>query len=216
MKSIQYFYLIVILLLSLNSCSQINLKNQSDRQIKDTVMKEGMVLSIQNPNCLSITVRAGKGLNRYYSWNGGTRSVTLLAREDKWYGVYGAYFPGTDDHWEIHDGVTRLIAEEAVLNFDNFDQILCAISSKENNCRNNYYKYINGSFDFKNTMPSSLYPSDCSAHTSDGLFISVKKVNGPAHGGTLYVTIFQIKLNGLPVKNLPGSSDNRIMYSLPN
>lgn len=211
-KKMKYLFFtgIILAFFLLNACVPVKLIDNSNDQVRDIVMKEGMIVTIENPDCFSLTVRAGKGLERFYTWNNGTRSVVLLPRKDKWYGSYGAYFPGTDHHWKRHDGVTRLLAEEAVLDFDNYEQILCAISEKQNDCREKYYEYVNGQFDFKNSMTSALYSDACGGYTSDGVFVSVNKKDGPGSGGTLSVTIYQIMLNGQPVNNLPDSSNERI------
>lgn len=185
-------------------------------QAVDTVLEPGVTISVNNYDCFSLSVEAGQGLERHYSWNGGRRSVLLKPRLKKWAGAFGAYFPGQDHHWENHDGITRLISQEAVLNFKNYDQLLCAISPMENNCREKYFGYAVGDnidvnkIDFQNTLPSSLMATRCAAYTDDGLYVSVKKAEGPGSGGTLYVTIYRFQVNGEPVHNLPGSSNDRI------
>lgn len=178
-------------------------------------MKEGMVISIKNTDCLSLTVKAGKGLKRFFTWNNGTRSIVLLPRKEKWYGSYGAYFPGTGIDWKEHDGVTNIQVEEAVLNFESYAQILCAISNKNDHCRQKYYKFSNGKFDFQNTMTGALYTDACGGYTSNGIYISIGKRVGPGNGDTLSITIYKIMLNGQPVKNLPGDSNERITVSYP-
>ena len=189
----------------------------------DTVMQEGMTISIDNPHCFSLTVTAGEGLERYYTWNGGTRSWTLIPRTEKWNGVFGAYSPGDDFQWEKHDGINRILAEEAVVNYENYDQLFCALSPIENNCREKYYGYTVGKIttddimkmDFKNTLPSAFHPDDCSAYTDDGLYVAVKKADGPGDGGTLSVIVHLFKVAGKPVKGLPGSSNDRIKITYP-
>ena len=195
----KYVYVTFLIgaLCCLTNCSRIVLNPKSSSNIRDIIMKEGMIISIQNPDCFSLSVRAGKELERFYTWNNGTRSVNLIPRDKKWAGAYGAYFPGTGHHWKEHDGITRLIAEESVLNFDNYAQLICALSEKKNKCKNKKFKYEKRDFDFETTLPGALYQSPCSAYTNDGLYFSVKKAKGPGDGGTLYVIIHQIKLKGL-------------------
>ncbi|MCP3940324.1 MAG: hypothetical protein GY710_02440 [Desulfobacteraceae bacterium] len=183
-------------------------------EVKDLVMKDGMSITINNPDCFSLTVTAGKNLLRSYTWNDGTRSVKLIPRKTKWYGAFGAYYPGSGFHWKMHDGINRLLADEAIVDYKSYEHLLCAISSENDECKNKYHQEVTNfdftNFDFENTLPLSLYSDKCRGYTSDGLFVSVKKAKGPGTGGTLYVTINQITLNGKPVKSLPGSSDDRI------
>lgn len=181
-----------------------------------TVMTEGMTISMQNPDCLSLSIRAGKGLMREYTWNGDTRVAELTMRSKMWNGHYGAYTPGYE--WRFHDGINRLIAQEAVLSYRDYGHLLCAFSSENDNCRIKYFGYTPGNvdiedikeMDLKNTLPSWLGLDACSAYTDDGLFVSVKKVEGPGDGGTLYVTVFRLLVNSSPVKDLPGNDNERL------
>ncbi len=206
---------LLILFLLLISCASFNEKN-TITPVKGIVMKEGMSVTINNKNCFSLTVKAGKGLERDYTWNGGTRTATLIPRKDKWFGSYGAYFPGQGHHWKEHDGITRLLANEAILDFKSNEQLMCAISLIENGCRKRYHRYKNGKLDYENTIHSTLKSDDCGTFTDDGLYVSIKKTKGPGSGGTLYVTIYQLKINGMPLKNLPGSSQDRIVVTYLN
>jgi len=208
--------------MSLSSCGlYLNGDINADHVI-GTVMSDGMTISLQNTDCFSLSIKAEKGLRRSYTWNGGTRSWTLTPRTEKWYGAYGAYSPGDGHHWKNHDGVTRLLADEAVINYVSYDQLLCAISSSEDKCREKYFHTTNGekldlhNFDFEYTLPSALSGGACSAYTDDGLYVSVKKVEGPGDGGTLYVTVKLLMVAGEPVRDLPGSSNERIKVSNSN
>ncbi len=206
--------LCAIQILIVNPCCSLKSVSQPPDVTKDIVMKEGMSIAINNPNCFSLTITAGKGLERHYTWNNATRSTTLLPRKTKWYGTYGAYSPGRGHHWQMHDGITRLLADEAVVNYQSKEELLCAIANENDKCRNKLRPIITAktlkNFDFENTLPLALSPGNCSAFTDSGLYVSVKKAKGPGQGGTLYVIIHQITLNGKPVKSLPGSSNNRI------
>jgi len=181
-----------------------------------TVMTEGMTISILIPDCLSLSIRAGNGLLRYYTWHGVTRSAELTPRSKMWNGHYGAYTPGYE--WPFYDGINRLIAEEAVLNFRDYDHLLCAFSSEDDNCRIKYFGYTPGEIsiedikkmDFENRLPSWFGLDGCTAYTDDGLLVSVKKAAGPGYGGTLYVTVFRLLVNSAPVTALPGSDKERL------
>jgi len=193
-------------------------ENNFDTAI-DIVMTEGMTISMVNPNCFSLSIKAGNNLVRHYTWNNGTRSATLRPRTSKWYGAYGAYLP--DYEWKKHDGITRLVAEEAILNYPTYDQLLCATSSSQDECHKKYYKYKGNepslkNFDFVNTMSGALHSDTCRAYNDNGIFVSLKKVKGPGNGGTLSVTVYQLLVNSLPAKNLPGSANERVVVTIPN
>ena len=210
--------------LSLCGCGFYANGNINTDLVIGTIMTDGMTISIQNPDCFSLSVKAGKGLLRNYTWNGGTRQWTLIPRTKKWNGAYGAYSPGEDHHWKNHDGITRLLADEAILNYENYDQLLCALSPLDNKCRVKFFGYTPGEItiadikrmDFVNSLPSGLRPGDCSAYTDDGLYVSVKKAEGPGDGGTLYVEVYLLKVAGKSVKGLPGSTNERIKVVYPH
>lgn len=197
----------------LTGCASFQVHQLNEEKAEGTVMNEGMTIAIHNSD-LTLSIQAGKGLKRYYTWNGETRSVTLLPRLQKWHGSHGAYFPGTGNHWEEHDGVTRVLADEAVINYESYDHLICAISDRRNNFREKYYKYRNGEFDFQNTLPLALETDNYGAYNDTGLFVSAKIAEGPGNNRTLYATVYQLQVNGKPAKNLPGASDERITVNL--
>jgi hypothetical protein len=133
-----------------------------------------------------------------------------------WNGHYGAYTPGYE--WPFHDGINRLLAQEAVLSYRDYAHLLCAISPQNDKCRIKYFGYTPGDvdiedikkMDFKNTLPSGLEGNACSAYTDDGLYVSVKKAEGPGDGGTLYVTVYRLLVNSAPVKDLPSADNERL------
>ncbi len=47
----------------------------------------------------NIVIKSGKGLKRYYTWDGATRSVVMWPRPSRWYGSLGMYYPGPGFHW---------------------------------------------------------------------------------------------------------------------
>lgn len=209
-----HFFSGIIVFLVITLCGCVSVSSGNDHAI-DTVMMPGMTITIESPNCLSLSVSAGQGLEREYTWGGGTRYWKLTPRKSKWYGAFGAYSAGNEYNWEKHDGVTRLLASEAVLNYMSYNQLLCAISPVNDECRKKYFSSnVEGrdlkNIDFENKLFSGLMGSNCAAYTDDGLYVSVEKVEGPGDGGTLYVTVYQLKVAGESVKGLPGSANERI------
>ncbi len=65
----------------------------------------------------TMVITAGKGLKRSYTWDGATRSVGMLPRNERWYGSLGLYYPGPGDHWEEHKGITRGVLSEGQMHF---------------------------------------------------------------------------------------------------
>lgn len=209
----------VALCLTLCGCGFTTRKNLHAKDVIDNVMTDGMTISIQNPDCFSLSIRAGEDSLRHYTWNNGTRSALLTSRVKKWGGAYGIYLPYYE--WQEHDGITNLIAEESVLNYPSYEQLLCAISAADDGCYKKYLKYKQAehsvpNLDFENNMPSALRAGACSAYTVDGLYIAVKKAKGPGDGGTLYVIVHRLLVNSVPVKGLPGSTNERIKIAYPH
>ena len=69
----------------------------------------------------AITIKSGKGLKRYYTWDGATRSVVMGPRPERWYGSFGIYYPSPGSHWLPVNGVTRGVLQEGQQNFDTIE-----------------------------------------------------------------------------------------------
>jgi len=69
----------------------------------------------------SLQIRAGSGFERDYTWDGETRSIDLWPRDKRWYGRFGAYYPGPGSHWKSNHGITRGVLEEAQMHFDTVE-----------------------------------------------------------------------------------------------
>src|SRR5579864_9515705 len=65
-----------------------------------------------------LEIPAGSGFTRSYTWDGETRSVDLFPRDERWYGSFGAYYPGPGSHWRSNHGITRGVLEEGQMHFD--------------------------------------------------------------------------------------------------
>jgi ankyrin repeat protein len=72
----------------------------------------------------TITIAAVDRLTRAYTWEGATRSVVMWPRTERWYGSLGLYFPGPDDHWKEHNGITRGVVEEGEQHFKSVHEFL--------------------------------------------------------------------------------------------
>ena len=85
---------------------------------EDAVLKESDSVTIENGSG-KLTVAAGRDLVRNFTWNGQTRSVTMLKRTQPWMGSKSIYFPGPGEHWADNDGVTRGVIEEGRREFES-------------------------------------------------------------------------------------------------
>ena len=80
----------------------------------------------------SLQVRAGSGFTREYTWDGETRSVDLWPRDKRWYGSFGAYYPGPSSHWRSNHGITRGVLEEGQMHFDSTEKAQSWLTEKFN------------------------------------------------------------------------------------
>ncbi|MCW3055246.1 MAG: Ankyrin repeat protein [Chthonomonadales bacterium] len=79
-------------------------------------MAPGMRITVNAPAGI-MTITAKDDLVRAYTWEGATRSVEMIPREERWYGSLGLYYPGPGDHWKEHHGITRGVLEEGQQHF---------------------------------------------------------------------------------------------------
>jgi hypothetical protein len=131
----------------------------------------------------SLQIRAGPGFKRYYTWDGETRSVDLDPRDERWYGSFGAYYPGPGSHWRSNHGITRGVLEEGQMDFESAEEAERWLAA----------------------------PSRCTVYTHDGLAVDFRKSRGA--GGTLLVGVWQILIRKQLPMTLRGSHDNLISIS---
>jgi hypothetical protein len=151
----------------------------------EIVMTPGMKITATTPTG-TITVSAGAGLHRSYTWEGKTRSVKMIPREERWYGSLGIYFPGEGEHWKEHNGITRAVTEEGQQHFKTEAEAL---------------KWLEGQ---KKWLPL--------VYRSDGLVVGWRKY--PARK-QLTVDVWQIYIDGKKPAKLPGSQDDKIKVIVP-
>lgn len=70
----------------------------------------------------TITIKSGRGLKRYYTWDGATRSVVMWPRPERWFGSFGIYYPGPGSHWLPVNGISRGVLQEGQQNFDTIEK----------------------------------------------------------------------------------------------
>jgi len=146
----------------------------------EIVMKKGMKISATN-NYGTMTITAGKGMQRSFTWAGGTRTIIMMPRKERWYGRFGIMNPGYEK-WEEHDGMTRPVVEEGQLHFNSEEKMLSFIASYSD--------------------------KDSIVYNDNGLFIAWVKSSGG--GGTLSVQLWQFYIQGKKPVKIPGSKNERI------
>ena len=181
-KQITSYYHCHIIIFWCLYCAKHRLSNIPDvPKENEIVMTEGMKITATN-SWGTMTITAGKGLERSYTWEGATRSVIMIPRKERWYGSLGIYSPGADT-WKEHNGITRGVLEEAQLHYESVDRAI---------------KFLK--------HPSRLNDA---VYTDDGLVVYWSKTSGG--GGTLSVEVWQIYINGEKPTRLPGSQNDKII-----
>jgi len=145
----------------------------------EIVMTPGSSISVKTDSG-SLTVTAGRGLKRCYTWEAATRCVEMEPRDERWYGSYGLYFPGPGDHWAEHNGITRGVTEEGQQNFKSKPEAL---------------KWLH---EFRNVAL---------VYRNDGLAMGWGKVLPRRQ---LNVEVWQILIDGKKPDALPGAQDGLI------
>ncbi|MDD2734564.1 MAG: hypothetical protein PHF56_11535 [Desulfuromonadaceae bacterium] len=133
-----------------------------------------------------ITIKSGKGLKRYYTWDGVTRSVVMWPRTERWFGSLGAYYPGPGFHWIGHNGIKRGVVGEGQQHFDTIDEAQAWLHSNSH--------------------------SDC-AYRDDGLAVCFSK-NLDRH--QLNVHVWQIYIEGKTPSTFQERGGDRIWVNSKN
>ena len=133
----------------------------------------------------TISIKSGKGLKRYYTWEGATRSVVMWPRSKPWDGSMGMYYPGPGSHWlPKHNGISRGVLEEGQQHFKNTDDAMAWIEK----C--------------KQWVPL--------VYRNDGLLVAYGKALSREQ---LNVGVWQIMINGQKPVKLKGSNNDAIRAS---
>lgn len=147
----------------------------------EVVMSPGMSITAENIHG-KLTITADDELKRSFTWANDTRSVIMWPRKKRWYGSLGLYYPGSGAHWMEHDGITRGVIDEGILNFKSQDALM---------------EYINTYSDKESLI-----------YNDNGLCVFWKK--NPGAGGTLIVMVWQFLINNEHPVTILGSQNNKI------
>ena len=156
----------------------------ANKKSLELVMTPGMEITAKIDQG-EIKIRAGKSFERFYTWDGETRSAELLPRTKRWYGSLGIYYPGPGDHWKSNHGITRGVLEEGVLWFKTVDDAL-------------------------NWIKRSVMINESYVYTDSGLLIGFGKVSARRQ---INVSVWQIMIGGVKPQSLPGSMNDKIYVS---
>ena len=155
-----------------------------DAKSPEVVMTEGMEITAKTANG-EVRVRAGSNFERFYTWDGETRSAKLWPRKHRWYGSLGIYYPGPGEHWKSNKGITRGVLDEGVLWFKTVDDAVNWIKR----ARSTGVDYV---------------------FTNDGLLIGFGKV--PARK-QVNIDVWQVMVAGEKPHSLPGSRNELMSVS---
>lgn len=151
---------------------------------QEGVMTFGMEIIASTANG-EIRIRAGQDYERFYTWNGATRSAKLWPRKQRWWGSRGMYYPGPGEHWKSNGGITRGVLNEGVLWFKTVDDAM---------------KWIE----------RAKATGDDLVFTDDGLVIAFGKVLARKQ---VNVDVWQIMIAGGKPRSLPGSKNDLVSVS---
>lgn len=147
-------------------------------------MLPGEAITATNVNG-TMKIVAVDWLNRDYTWEGATRTVTMLPRPERWYGSLGVYYPGLGNHWQEHHGITRGVVQEGQKHFETTESALEWLRSES------WLPYV---------------------YNRDGLVVGWSKT---PERNQLNVEVWQIVINGEKPKDLDGASDTRLRVEKP-
>ena len=135
----------------------------------------------------AITITAGQGFNRCYTWEGATGCIELTPDVERWVGRLGGSTSGNPYLWRMHNGLNRIVVYEGQQRFSSVDE---------------FRKWM-GFFTAGRFKPFD----EPLVYRDDGLLIGWHKT--PARY-QLDVDVWQIYINGRKPDKLPGSQNDKI------
>jgi hypothetical protein len=118
----------IILLVIFTGCVSIS-RTKNQTIAKEAVLKAGMTLCATSGD-EKMCIFAEDDFKRIISWDGVSRSITLVPRNKRWHGLLGLVSPDPpDNNLPYHEGITRAIVQEAQIELPNIEP---------------FYKSVNG------------------------------------------------------------------------
>jgi hypothetical protein len=141
----------------------------------------------------TITITAGEGFRRCYSWDHATGCLNLEPRNERWYGSLGAYSDGFLQFWRNYNGIDRAVTDEGQHHFSTVEEF--------QNWLTTYFGTVVINF------VSPVY-------RDDGLLVGWQNgsgIGGLGQGPKLNVDVEQIYIGGKKPTKLPGSQNDKIV-----
>jgi len=152
----------------------------------EMVMPANMQITAETP-VGTITITAGQGFDRCYTWEGATGCIELTRDVERWLGRLGANAPGNPYLWRVHNGINRIVADEGQQHFSSVDEL------------RSWLRLFTAGYGQPFEEPL--------VYRDDGLMVGWAKV--PARY-QLAVDVWQIYINGRKPDKLPGSQNDKI------
>lgn len=165
----------------LDRCGEIDTEVPEENEV---VLSAGMSITATTSTG-TITITAGPGLERYFTWEGATRCVIMWPRTVGGGWGDGVYYPGPGNHWEEHNGIRRAVVIEDRLHFDSMEEAVEWLRAYDD-------------------MPQ--------VYRDDGLFVGWEKTLSRSQLG---VYVWQIYIEGEKPTELPGSQNDAIVVEVP-
>jgi hypothetical protein len=150
---------------------------------KEIVMSANMQITAETP-VGTITITAGQGFNRCYTWEGATGCIGLGPQEAPWLGLAAE---GNPFLWRTHNGINRIVVIEGQQHFSSVDEF----KKWTGFFRRGYFKRVDEPLVYRD----------------DGLLVGWSKVLARR---LLDVDVRQIYINGRKPDKLPGSQNDKI------
>lgn len=143
-----------------------------------------------------ISITAGEGFSRCYSWDEATGCLNLDARQERWHGSLGAGSDGFMQFWRNNDGIDRAVTDEGQHNFSTEAEFGDWLKTE-----------------FGTVVINEVSP----VYRDNGLLVGWLKgagLGGRGRGETLGVWVEQIYINGKKPTKLPGSQNDKIVVRM--
>lgn len=101
----------------------------ANRPVKSTVLSPSQSVEATNKNG-KVKISYVSSIKRKYEWDGRSRVVKMILREESFQGRSGLYDPA--DSWGLNPFEIRLVVEESTVDFDNEDQIYAFLRQSSN------------------------------------------------------------------------------------
>ncbi len=180
MKKTSFLIVTLMLLIGTISCSTKDMVSESP----EIVMHEGMEILVKNQTG-EIKILAGKGYERFYTWEGQTRSQILIPRKKRWAGKFG--IGSGNASFEPHNTISKANLAEEQLHFISVEEAVSFLNHRSRQDGNTIYN-------------------------DEGLMVTWKKAIHPKKtvGNVLIVTVYQAYINGNKPTKLPYSKNDKI------